>query len=114
MSYVPYLQPPINLGIIVQGEIPDPLIHTFTDESGAPVNLTGYTAQWSQQAARNAVITLTPTVSDAGTGQVTVTWNNLAFGTPGHYVADLWVYNGSNQFAAQFRFNVVPAVAVPS
>ena len=76
------------IGPFVAGERPDPLVYEFLDADGAPIDLTGYSAQfgyaelWGSPAAlRNATV-------DGST--VVYEWTAADLATPGRYRGELW------------------------
>jgi hypothetical protein len=92
----------LTIGPYVSGEIPPPLVYTFLDSTGAPINLSvGYTAQFSYREQESSSSTLTgATVTNAVAGQVTYVWTGAEFPTAGHYLMEFWTGNGTNRFAS--------------
>jgi hypothetical protein len=103
-----------ELGPFVAAEIPAPLVVTFTDNAGEPIDLTGYDAVW-QYRVKGDVVELPAEVTDDEAGEATHTWGPEDLSVAGNYVAYMWVSNGANRFASEaFTFRVHPGLGPPS
>jgi hypothetical protein len=92
----------INIaGNFVVGEKPNALEYQFQDASGAPLNLTGYTARFVYREHDGVAVTATASVSDPLNGKVLYTWLGGELTVPGHYEAEFWVGNGSQAYASE-------------
>lgn len=112
-------EPPSRLiGPFKVGEKPAPLVYTFQDENGAAINLTGYTVKFNyrEREISSASVGNGALVSGGTTGQVQYVWTGNEFPTPGHYLAEFWVGNGTQRWASlTIKFDVsAPIGAVPS
>lgn len=110
----------ITLGPYSQGEIPEPVTHTFLKSDGSPDALTGGT--WSSKLEyrrwnTTPVTEKSATVQDQSTlpGQVTWTWAAGDVAAYGDFEGELWVGNaGTNRYRSQrFRWLVKPSIATP-
>jgi len=89
-------------GPYVVGEKPAPLVYQFLNAAGVVLDLSAsYTARFHWRERYGAVTTANATITDAINGKVTYTWVGTEFPTPGQYVGEFWVGNGSNRFASQ-------------
>jgi hypothetical protein len=106
----------INIGTYVIGEIPPPFTYQFLDSSGAPIDLTNYTAQFACQEFYGAPFTGTASVSDAVNGKATYVWAGGEFSTAGQYRATFTVGDHTNRFTSEsIVFTAqLPVGAVPS
>lgn len=105
--------PKVTIGPYVVGEKPAPFVYTFQDYAGAALPITGYAAKFIVRRSDDpaGAQTYNATVSNGAAGQVTYTWTGAEFPVPGHYLAEMWVGNGSNRFASVLiRFDVRSAV----
>lgn len=103
-----------TLGPYTTGEIPEPLVVTFTDDEDVAINISAYTAKFVIKAPGTAAVTKDAVVTDGTAGEATYTWVEDDLETPGATTAELWVGNGTNRFASErFVFVVKPALAVP-
>lgn len=91
----------INLGVFAAGEIPFPVDHRFV-ASGAPINLTGFTAFVYIEGPEGDVVpgTGNVTITDAVNGLVRYTWNEDDFLLAGSYKMLIWVDSDDNRFAS--------------
>lgn len=91
----------MRLGPYQQGEIPAPLVVTFTDSAGTALNLTGYTAKFVYQQDAETAVTRDATVTTAASGIVTYTWVAGDFTAAGDYKGAVWVGNSTNRYASE-------------
>lgn len=104
------VSPRVVAGPYVVGEVPAPLVYTFLDAAGAPINLTGYAVTFSYRRDDDAVaVTGSAAVTGAAAGEVTLTWSSTPFAGPGRYFGEFWVGNGANRFASLLVTFVVRA-----
>lgn len=111
------------------GEIPPPLVVTFKDSSGLPIDLSlGYVGRWIYQrhlaagwpdftTADPAQVTNIAAVLNQTTnkGQVSYIWVAADFATAGYYEGEAWVGNGTNRFASiRYMWQTVGAIAIPA
>lgn len=118
----------VTIGPYRQGEIPPPIVVTFKDSLGNPIDLSAYAARWIYQrhaatgwpdfvatdpaALTNAAVVLTQTTNK---GQVQYSWAPADFATAGYYEGEMWAGNGTNRYASiRFMWVVAGAIAVPS
>ncbi len=90
-----------DLGEFTVGEKPFAnLLHTFNDNSGTPIDITGmqvrftYREWWGTPATRNGA------VQNGPAGQAAYAWDGTEFATPGRWTGELWVGNGVNRIAS--------------
>ena len=116
----------IVLGPYHAGEKPPQLTVTFKDSTGAPIDLTGYTAEFAYRSYGGTWVTRigagAGVVVDAdqatNKGQVHYTWQASDLATAGDYESELWVGNATTQrfdsqrFAYQVKPSVVPAPTI--
>lgn len=102
-------QPVIVIGPYTAGELPIPIVVTFKDASGFPLDLSAYTtARWViQQRAtapvtRNAVI-LAQNVA-ANLGKVQYVWVAADFAFDDDYEGEMWIGNGGTLRLASVRY----------
>jgi hypothetical protein len=106
------------IGPFVVGEKPAPILYQFLDEDGAALPITGYAAkfscreQWGLVTKDGAAATLV----SGPLGKVEYDWDGTEFPVPGHYLAELWVGNGTNRFASVLiKFDArSPVASVPA
>jgi hypothetical protein len=101
----------------VVGEKPAPLVYTFKDSTGAVINLTGYNAKFSVRELYGVAGALfNAAVTGPTAGEATYTWVGGEYPTPGHYLAEMWVGNGTQRFCSErIEFDVrAPVGSVPS
>lgn len=91
----------IDLGTFTQGEKPVPLVYTFLDGTGAPIDLLNYDAEMVWAEEHGTPTSGTATVTDHAAGETTYVWTGAEFAAPGTYLADLWVGNGVQRFASE-------------
>lgn len=90
-----------TIGPYVVGEIPPPLVYSFLDSSGSPIDLTsGYTAKFSYGEQSGTATLADAAVTSAAAGQVTYTWTGAEFTAPGHYRMEFWTGNGTNRICS--------------
>lgn len=97
----------VDLGVLVDGEIPEPIEYQFLDGSGDAIDLTGYTASLSLKIGQEAAVTLPATVSAPEEGKVTHTWLEgelVRSGPYGRIRAEFIVSNGTNRFVGVKMF----------
>lgn len=111
----------ITLGPYSQGEIPEPVTHTFQKSDGTPEPLTSGTftsklefRRWNTSTVVEKVAT--PENQVTLPGQVTWAWIASDVATAGDFEGELWVGNASNaRYRSQrFRWLIRPSIAVPS
>ncbi len=90
----------IQLGVYTVGEKPLPLTYPFQDNTGAPIDLTGYTARFQFKELNGSVQTRNATVSAPAVGEVTYTWTAGDLGASGQYEAEFWVGNTDRLLAS--------------
>lgn len=90
----------LSIGPYVVGERPAPLEYQFLDAAGAPLDLTGYTAQFHVQPRGGPATSVPAVISDPAAGKVTHTWSGTEFTTSGTWWAEFWVGNGTNRFCS--------------
>lgn len=90
-----------DLGAFAAGEIPPPLVLTFRDFNGSPVDLTTFTIRAvnieSIPAHDNLGEGQITVVGDPANGQLQYAWTANDMLETGEYILQAWVYNGSNQ-----------------
>lgn len=98
-----------ELGPYTEGEIPEPLVVTFTDADGNAIDLTGYTAKLVHLLPDGTDTTSAATVTSAAAGQVTYTWGATDLAAAGLHKAVVWVGNGGTRKLASkhYTFEVV-------
>lgn len=108
--------PSVCIGPYVVGEIPPALVYQFLDSGGAPINLTAYQVDFIVRERSGAPATHAGALSDAANGKVSYTWTGAEWPTPGRYLAEFFVGNGTNRYASLLiTFTVRASVgAVPS
>jgi hypothetical protein len=111
----------IQLGPYSQGEIPEPVTHTFLKSDGTPDGFTPngtFVAKLEYRRWNTTVVVeRTPIVAAdqaANAGQVTWSWVAADIAAYGDFEGELWVGNGTNRYRSQrFRWLIKPSVAVP-
>jgi len=103
----------------VVGEKQPPFEYQFKDYAGAPINLLNYAARASFRERWAAVATVdgrAAAVTDSANGKVTYTWQGDEYPTPGQWLGELWVGNGTQRYCSLlFTFLVrAPVASVPS
>jgi hypothetical protein len=90
--------PSISTGPFVVGEKPAPLLYGFQDSNGAVIDLTGYTAKFVYREQDGTPTTANATLPTPANGQAQYSWTGVEFPTPGHYLAEFIVGNGTQRF----------------
>lgn len=92
----------INLGVFAAGEIPFPMVHTFRDNSGLAINLTGWSvsAKASGPDETGTYGSGGIVINNAVAGEVTYTWVVGDMTDIGKYEMLLWVTDGTNSLAS--------------
>jgi hypothetical protein len=90
----------IDLGRFTAGERPAPLRYTFEDATGAPLDLTGYTATFTR-AVRGDFTTAAATIPDPEQGAVEYEWAADDLAAPGLHKGEFFVTNGTNTYASE-------------
>ena len=93
-------QPSVQVGPYVVGEKPIPLQYTFLDNSGAAIDISGYTAKFVLHEQLGVVQTFNATIPTPTGGVAQYTWVGTEFPTPGHYRARFWVGNNAQRLAS--------------
>jgi hypothetical protein len=85
---------------LIAGERPDPIDHTFLDDDGDVIDLTGWDgeATWEHMST-GATGSLVGAV-DGPTGTVTVTLTDTVCGTAGVVDVTVWAGDGSTRYAS--------------
>lgn len=101
----------IKLGDFAAGEIPNPILHTYTDSDGNPIAMSGWTILGFFVEGDGTINGTLEWVNAAG-GEIKYTWHADDMQTPGRYVGLIWVQNLSSnptlRFASdQFEWTVV-------
>lgn len=65
------------------GAVPAPVIVQVTDEDGAPIDLTGATAQFRWRRDAGTAVDGTASIGDPAAGEFRVTWTGAEFSAPG-------------------------------
>jgi BppU N-terminal domain len=104
-----------QIGPYKAGEIPAPIVVTFKDSAGQPLQLTGYTALWVFQHEEDTPVERTASLYTDGTdGKIVYTWQDGDMALSGNYQAEAWVGNNANRFASvTYVYTVEDAVANP-
>lgn len=94
----------INLGVFAAGEIPFDFVHTFTDTTGAAIDLTAYTTifvniEGPEEAGGYGAGNITFD-GDKTTGRVTYEWAAADFVDVGKYKMLIWVSDGQYRIAS--------------
>lgn len=103
------------------GELPPPLVVTFKDSSGTPIDFSSggpWSAKFIYRPYGGAAVTRSCAVPSLGDGKVTYTWVLADFTTAGDFEAECWVGNaagGNNRRfdSIRFAYQVKPSVAIP-
>ncbi len=105
----------VQIGPFTAGEKPPPLIYTFLDSFGVAINLEGaYSAKFSWREKWGTGTVADASIVDATGGEVMYTWTGAEMATPGRYLSELWVSNGSTRLASVLiKYDVRRAVAPP-
>ncbi len=108
--------PRVTIGPYVVGEKPPPLVYTFLDSAGAPIDLTGYAVRFTYRHVDGTATEAAAAVTDAAGGKITYTWTGPEIATPGDHWAEIWAGNTANRFCSlRLEYNVRAAVgAVPA
>lgn len=97
----------LTIGPYTAGEIPEPLVVTFTDADGTAIDLTGYTARWVYEPRGGTAVTNNATITTPAAGQATYTWVAADLATSGFYNGQMWVGNNTNRYASViFQYQV--------
>jgi hypothetical protein len=125
-------EPTITIGPYIQGEIPDPIVVIFEDNTGVKLDLTGYTTpQWITRrhlvssgfaftGTDPAAVVNTAVVNadqSAHKGEVTYTWVLADMSTAGDYEAEMWVTAPSGKpvrAAGRYAYHVALTVVNPT
>jgi hypothetical protein len=93
-----------EIGDLVCGERPNPIVYQFQDSTGAAlVNLTGYSVAFVVMERDGTPLVVTDSrvqITDSAAAKVTYFWNGTEFATPGRYQAQFWVGNGIQRYAS--------------
>jgi hypothetical protein len=107
---------PKYIGDYSVGERPEPLVITFTDSTGDPLDLTAFTAkaQWRPRRSSPAMATEdAAVVTTPASGIVTYGWDADNTAIPGWHELEVWVGNGTTaRYASrQFTYLVRPGLS---
>jgi hypothetical protein len=104
--------PSVTIGPFKVGEKPSPMIYSFQDSAGVAINLTAYTVKFNIRERESAVTAVfTATLLNGPLGQVQYSWTGAEFPTPGHWLAEFWVGNGTQRWASlTIKFDVAAPV----
>jgi lysophospholipase L1-like esterase len=92
---------PVTLGTYALGDVPPPLVYSFLDSTGVPIDLSGgYSAAFTCQEHDGPPFSGTAEVTSGPAGQVTYTWAGGEFPTQGRYTAYFWADNGTNRITS--------------
>jgi hypothetical protein len=108
----------IVIGPFTAGEIPPPLVVTFKDSAGNPIDFSAngpWVGKFVYRSYGGAFVTRTTTVPTLNTGAVTYPWVAADMVTPGDFEGECWVGNGTNRYDSEpLSWQTRPAVAVPA
>ena len=91
----------VALGTYALGDVPPPLVYSFLDSTGVPIDLSeGYSAAFTCQEHDGPPFSGTAEVTSGPEGQVTYTWAGGEFSTQGRYTAYFWADNGTNRITS--------------
>ena len=103
------------LGAYREGIVPPPIVVTFEDANGNPIDLTHFTARLEYRHSGDAIVKRTAVIDAdqvANRGQVRYTWVAADFTAVGAHQGELWVGNGSNRYASIYLlWFVTPSLA---
>lgn len=107
--------PSLCIGPYVVGEKQPPLVYQFLDSDGAPIVLSGFAVEFVVRERSGPPSSYTGTLYNAVNGQVSYAWTGAEWPTPGRYMAEFFVGNGTNRYASLLiNFTVrAPVGAVP-
>jgi len=110
----------VDLGTYTEGAIPPPLVVTFEDENGVPLDLSAFgTGKFEMarfgQAAVEKTATISPATSGPLMGEATYVWVAGDM-QPGTWYGEMWAINATtNRFVSRkLTWFVQPAVKVPA
>lgn len=85
----------IALGAFAAGEIPGPILHTFQDKNGAPINIQNWAVLGFYVEGPDGPIVMNnvPTITDGLAGKVQYVWGATDMQVAGEYTGLLWVQN---------------------
>lgn len=86
----------IFLDSFIQGEHPEPLEYTYTDNDGGVVDLTGFDAVFQFRVGNNDAVEVPADVTDADNGVVTYEWDPDDLAEHGLLRAMFFVDDGTN------------------
>ena len=99
---------------LTEGEIPEPIEHTFLDADGVAIDITGYSGRATYVLPDGTTGELSSGVSVGGSdGTVTVTVPSTLCASPGVVDVDIWAGNGVQRYAARWRLLVQAAAGTP-
>lgn len=107
---------PTDLGTFITGTKPAPWTHTFLDDDGADLDLTGYTAIGyvrRRHTTESVPLSDVDVAADPTTGEVTVTWPAAAFEDAGTWEGTITATNLTNSVAQNFVYCTKAAVTAP-
>ena len=93
----------LPLGAYREGIVPPPIVVTFEDVNGNPIDLTRFTARLEYRHCGDAIVKRMAVINAdqvANRGQVRYTWVAADFTAVGAHQGELWVGNGSNRYAS--------------
>jgi hypothetical protein len=91
---------PVCIGPYVVGERQPPLVYQFLDSSGVPIDLSAYSVEFIVRERSGSAATYSGSLFNATNGQVQYAWTGSEWPTPGRYVAEFFVGNGTNRYAS--------------
>jgi len=92
----------ISLSVFPAGEIPAAFQHTYKDNDGAAIPLSGFSASVEITGPDDTAdyVKGSLQISDPANGVVTYTWSGDEFIDVGKYQMIVWVGNGVNRFGS--------------
>ena len=110
----------IDLGTYTEGSIPPPLVVTFEDDAGAPIDLSAFESgkfevQRFGQTVAERVATVSPAASGPTMGQATYVWV-VGDMVAGSWLGEMWAIDSTtNRFVSRkLTWFVEPAIKVPA
>jgi hypothetical protein len=85
---------------LVAGERPDPIEHTFLDEDGDVIDLTGWDGEATWEHMSSGATGSIVGAVDGPAGTVTVTLSDAVMATPGVVDVTVWTGDGSRRYGS--------------